>query len=167
MKAVVMKEYVGPDVLEYSDFPEPFPGPGEVLVKVAAASINPVDLKQRAGDTKGYFPLRFPNVIGWDVSGTVVKLGPDVAGFSVGDRVFAWAFHTYAELCVVKTEILAKIPDQLDLVEAAALPLVTMTGSQLISKASGVKQAQTILISGALGGVARQLCARLRTKEPS
>ncbi len=155
MKAVVMKEYGGPDVLEYSDFPEPSPGPGEVLVKVAAASINPVDLKQRAGDTKAYFPLRFPNVIGWDVSGTVVKLGPDVAGFSVGDRVFAWAFHTYAELCVVKTEILAKIPDQLDLVEAAALPLVTMTGSQLISKASGVNQGQTILVSGALGSVAR------------
>jgi NADPH:quinone reductase-like Zn-dependent oxidoreductase len=164
MKAVVMKEYGGPEVLEYSDFPDPSPGPGEVLVKVAAASINPVDLKQRAGDTKAYFPLQFPNVIGWDVSGTVVKLGPDVAEFSVGDRVFAWAFHTYAEFCVVKTGILAKIPDQLDLIEAAALPLVTMTGSQLISKASGVKQGQTILVSGALGSVARAAVCTAKDK---
>jgi NADPH:quinone reductase-like Zn-dependent oxidoreductase len=155
MKAVVMKEYGGPEVMEYGDFPDPAPGPGDVLIKVAAASINPVDLKQRAGETKAYFPLQFPNVIGWDVSGTVVRLGPGVTDFSVGDRVFAWAFHTYAELCVVKTGILAKIPDGIDLVEAAALPLVTMTGSQLISKASGVKQGQTILISGAVGSVAR------------
>jgi NADPH:quinone reductase-like Zn-dependent oxidoreductase len=164
MKAVVMKEYGGPEVLEYSDFPDPSPGPGEVLVRVAAASINPVDLKQRAGDTKAYFPLQFPNVIGWDVSGTVAKLGPGVARFSVGDRVFAWAFHTYAELCVVKAGILAKIPEEIDLVEAAALPLVTMTGSQLISMASGVKQGQMILISGALGSVARAAVCTAKDK---
>jgi NADPH:quinone reductase-like Zn-dependent oxidoreductase len=164
MKAVVMKEYGGPDVMEYGDFSDPVPGPGEVLIKVAAASINPVDLKQRAGETKAYFPLQFPNVIGWDVSGTVVGLGPGVTDFSVGDRVFAWAFHTYAELCVVKTGILTKIPDGIDLVEAAALPLVTMTGSQLISKASGVKQGQTILISGAVGSVARAAVCTAKDK---
>jgi NADPH:quinone reductase-like Zn-dependent oxidoreductase len=155
MKAVVMKEYGGPEVLNYGDFSDPTPGPSEVLLKVAAASINPVDLKQRAGATRAYFPLEFPNVIGWDVSGTVMKLGPDVNEFAVGDRVFAWAFHTYAELCVVKTSVLAKIPEGLDLIEAAALPLVTMTGSQLISQASGVRRGQSILVSGAVGSVAR------------
>jgi len=164
MKAVVMNEYGGPEVLQYGDFSDPTPGPREVLVKVAAASINPVDLKQRTGATKAYFPLEFPNVIGWDVSGTVVKLGPGVSEFAVGDRVFAWAFHTYAELCAVKSDVLAKIPEGIDLVEAAALPLATMTGSQLISQASGIQRGQTILISGAVGSVARAAVCTAKDK---
>jgi NADPH:quinone reductase-like Zn-dependent oxidoreductase len=155
MKAVVMHEYGSPDVLKYEDFPDPVPQKGEVLIRVAAAGINPVDILQRTGATKAYMPIDFPGVIGWDLSGTVVGLGPEVHDCSVGDRVFAWAFHTYAELCAVKTSILAKIPDGIDLVEAAALPLVTMTGSELISVASGVKPGQTILVSGAVGSVGR------------
>jgi NADPH:quinone reductase-like Zn-dependent oxidoreductase len=155
MKAVVMHEYGGPDVLKYEDFPDPVPRKGEVLIRVAAAGINPVDLLQRSGETKTYMPVEFPGVIGWDLSGTIVRLGPDVLAFSVGDRVFAWAFHTYAELCTVDTNILAKIPEGVDLVDAAALPLVTITGSQLISVASGVKLGQTVLVSGAVGSVAR------------
>jgi len=155
MKAVVMHEYGGPEVLKYEGFADPVPIKGEVLIRVAAASINPVDLLQRSGETRSYMPVEFPGVIGWDVSGTVIGLGADVREFSVGDRVFAWAFHTYAELCAVKTTILAKIPDGIDLVDAAALPLVTMTGSQLISVASGVKPGQTVLVSGAAGSVAR------------
>jgi NADPH:quinone reductase-like Zn-dependent oxidoreductase len=63
-------------------------------------------------------------VLGWDLSGTVIAVGPDVVGFSIGDKVLAWAYHTYAELCVVNAELLAKVPDGMDLVEAAALPLV-------------------------------------------
>jgi NADPH:quinone reductase-like Zn-dependent oxidoreductase len=164
MKAIVMNEYGGPEVLKYADFPDPAPGPGEVLIRVAAASINPVDLMQRSGGTKSYFSIDFPGVIGWDLSGAILKLGPGVKDFSIGDKVFAWAFHTYAELCVVKTEILAKIPDGLDMVEAAALPLVTMTGSELISVASGVKAGQTILISGAVGSVARAAVCTAKDK---
>jgi NADPH:quinone reductase-like Zn-dependent oxidoreductase len=87
-----------------------------------------------------------------------------VKDFSVGDEVFAWAFHTYAELCVVKTDILAKIPDGLDVREAAALPLVTMTGTQLISIASGVKAGETILVSGAIGSVARAAVCTAKDK---
>src|SRR5258708_37947409 len=155
MKAVVMHEYGGSDVLKYEDVPDPVPGKGEVLIRMAAASINPVDLWQRASTTKASLRVEFPAIIGWDLSGTVVGLGPEVREFAVGDRVFAWAFHTYAELCAVKTSILAKIPDGLDLIEAAALPLVTITGSQLISAASGVKAGQTVLVSGAVGGVGR------------
>jgi len=164
MKAIVMNEYGGPEVLKYADFPDPAPGPGEVLIRVAAASINPVDLMQRSGGTKAYFPIEFPGVIGWDLSGAILKVGPGVKDFSVGDKVFAWAFHTYAELCVVKTEILAKVPDGLDMVESAALPLVTMTGSELISVASGVKAGQTILISGAVGSVARAAVCTAKDK---
>ncbi len=155
MKAVVMHEYGGPEVLKFEDYPDPTPGPGEVLVKVAAASVNPIDLLQRSGGTKDFFPVQFPGIIGWDVSGTVLKLGPGVDKFSAGERVFAWAFHTYAELCVVKADLLAKVPDGLDLVEAAALPLVTTTGNQLISVASTVQPGQSVLVSGAVGSVGR------------
>ena len=155
MKASVMHTYGGPEVMQYEDYPDPVPAMGEALIRVAAASINPVDLMQRAGDTKAYMPVDFPGVIGWDLSGTIEALGPGVADFAVGDRVMAWAFHTFAELCTVKTELLAKIPTGVDLVEAAALPLVGTTGSQLISVASGLKAGQTVLVSGANGGVGR------------
>jgi NADPH:quinone reductase-like Zn-dependent oxidoreductase len=164
MKAIVMNEYGGPEVLKYADFPDPAPGPGEVLIRVAAAGINPVDLMQRSGATKAYFPIEFPGVIGWDLSGTVLKLGSGVKDFAVGDKVFAWAFHTYAELCVVKTAILAKIPDGVDTVDAAALPLVTITGSQLISIASGIENGQTILVSGGVGSVARAAVCTAKDK---
>jgi NADPH:quinone reductase-like Zn-dependent oxidoreductase len=85
----------------------------------------------------------------------VVRVGPGGDAVSAGDKVLAWASHTYAELCAVKAELLAKVPDGLDLVEAAALPLVTTTGSELISVAAGVKAGQTVLVSGAFGGVGR------------
>jgi NADPH:quinone reductase-like Zn-dependent oxidoreductase len=164
MKAAVMHEYGGPEVLKYEDYPDPAPAADEVLIKIAAASINPIDLKQRSGETRSYNPVRFPGVIGWDVSGTVVALGPGAKRFSIGDRVFAWAYHTYATFCVAKTEILAKIPDGLDLDEAAALPLVTMTGSQLISVASGMRAGQTVLVSGAVGSVGRAAVCMAKDK---
>lgn len=164
MKAIVINEYGGPEVLKYTDYPDPTPGEGEVLIRVAAAGINPVDLMQRSGATKAYFPVEFPGVIGWDLSGTVLRLGSGVKDFVVGDQVFAWAFHTYAERCVVKAAILAKIPDGVDTVDAAALPLVTITGSQLISIASGIKAGQTILVSGAIGSVARAAVCTAKDK---
>lgn len=155
MKASVMHAYGGPEVMQYEEFPDPVAAAGEVLVRVAAASINPVDLMQRAGNTKAYMPVEFPGVIGWDVSGTVEALGSGVTAFKIGDRVMAWAFHTFAELCAVKVDLLAHVPDGLDLAEAAALPLVATTGTQLISVASGLGAGQTVLVSGANGGVGR------------
>ena len=122
MKAVVVHQYGGPEVLKFEDYPDPVPGPGEVLVRVAAASVNPIDYKRRAGLTKDFYPLHFPGLIGVDIAGTVVEIGPGVEGFSVGDRVFAMADNTYAELCVVNAAVLAKVPDGLDLIRAAALP---------------------------------------------
>ena len=133
MKAIVVHQYGGPEVLKFEEVPDPVAGPGEVLVRVAAASVNPIDYKRRAGLTKYFYPINFPGLMGVDLSGTVAKLGPGVEGFTAGDRVFAMADNTYAELCVVKAAMLAKVPKGLDLIEAAALPLVTTTGNQLAS----------------------------------
>ncbi|HUA15852.1 MAG TPA: NADP-dependent oxidoreductase [Verrucomicrobiae bacterium] len=153
MKAVVVHQYGGPEVLKFEDYPDPVLGTGEVLVRVAATSVNPLDYKRRAGLMKD-FPITFPGLIGADVAGTVVKIAPGVEGFSVGDQVFGTADNTYAELCVVNPAMLAKIPKGLDLIQAAALPLVTTTGHQLMS-ATGIKARQTVLVVGADGGVGR------------
>ena len=154
MKAIVVHKYGGPEVLKFEDYPDPVPGAGEVLVRVAAASVNPLDYKRRAGLTDDYYPIHFPGLIGVDMAGTVVKIGPEVEGFSVGDQVFSMADNTYAELCVVSAAILAKVPKGLDLIQAAALPLVTITGNQLLS-ATGIKAGQTVLVAGAVGNVGR------------
>ena len=154
MKAVVVHQYGGPEVLKFEEYPDPVPGPGEVLVRVAATSVNPIDYKRRAGLTKDFYPMQFPSLIGVDIAGTVVKIGPGVEGFSAGDQVFAMADNTYAELCVVKAAVLAKVPKGLDLIQAAALPLVTITGNQLMS-ATGIKAGQTVLVVGAAGNVGR------------
>jgi NADPH:quinone reductase-like Zn-dependent oxidoreductase len=154
VKAIVVHQYGGPEVLKFEEYPDPVAGAGEVLVRVAATSVNPIDYKRRAGLTKDFYPLKFPGLIGVDIAGTVVTVGPGVEGFSPGDQVFAMATDTYAELCVVKAAILAKVPPGLDLILAAALPLVTTTGNQLIS-ATGIKAGQTVLVAGAAGNVGR------------
>src|SRR5277367_6104680 len=154
MKAIVVHEYGGPEVLKFEEYPDPVPGPGEALVRVAAASVNPLDYKRRAGLTKNYYPIIFPGLIGVDVAGTAVQIGPGVEDFSVGDQVFAMADNTYAQLCVVKAAVLAKVPKGLDLIQAAALPLVTVTGNQLLA-ATGIKAGQTVMVVGAAGNVGR------------
>ena len=116
-----------------------------------------MDYKRRAGLLKDSYPIHFPGIIGVDIAGMVVKIGLGVEGFSVGDQVFAMAAGSYAELCVVKAAILAKVPEGLDLIQAAALPLVTTTGNQLIS-ATGIKAGQTVLVVGAAGSGSRLRC---------
>jgi NADPH:quinone reductase-like Zn-dependent oxidoreductase len=155
MKAIASHRYGGPEELKFEDFPDPVPQADEVLVRVAATSVNPFDIMRRSGAAKDFAPIKFPGIVGVDLSGTVVKPGPSVENFSVGDKVFGMADHTYAELCVVKAANLAAIPDGLDLVEAAAVPLVTTTGCQLITVGTGIHAGQTILILGAAGNVGR------------
>jgi NADPH:quinone reductase-like Zn-dependent oxidoreductase len=154
MKAIVVHEYGGPEVLKFEEYPDPVPGRGEVLVRIAAASVNPIDYKRRAGLTQDFYPIHFPGLIGIDMSGTVVKVGPGVEAFSAGNKVFAMADNTYAELCVVKADVLADIPVGLDLIQAAALPLVTVTGNQLLA-ATGIKAGETVMVVGAVGNVGR------------
>jgi uncharacterized protein (TIGR02246 family) len=155
MKAAIVQEYGGPEVLKLGQFPDPVPGPGEVLVRVAATSINPFDIMRRSGVAKAVAPINFPGIVGVDLAGTVEAVGASVNGFAVGDRVFAMADKTYAELCIVPVSSLAKIPVGIDLIEAAALPLVTTTGNMLITVGTSIKSGQTVLVTGAVGNVGR------------
>ena len=125
-----------------------------MLVKAAGIGINPEDILERNGAVEGW-QLQFPAIIGLDVSGTVIATGDGVTDLEVGDRVCGWSYHTYAELVAGKAAFFAKVPDAMDLVDAAAVPLAGVTGSQLISVASGLKPGQTVLVSGAAGAVGR------------
>jgi NADPH:quinone reductase-like Zn-dependent oxidoreductase len=151
----VVSAYGGPEVMKYQDMPDPKPGAGEVLVEVAGIGINPEDMLERNGVLKDQWPMHFPAIIGLDVSGTVVATGDGVADLKVGDRVCAWSYHTYAELVADKATVFAKVPETMDLVDAAAIPLVGVTGSQLISVAGRLQSGQTVLVSGAAGAVGR------------
>jgi NADPH:quinone reductase-like Zn-dependent oxidoreductase len=153
MKAIVVHKYGAPEVLKFEQYPDPVAGTGEVLVRVAATSINPFDTMRRSGAAKEVAPIKFPGIVGVDLSGTVVALGPEVEGFSIGDQVFGMADQTYAELCAVKAVSLGKIPEGLDVVDAAVLPLVTTTGNQLVTLGTGIQAGQTVLITGAVGNV--------------
>lgn len=156
MKAIVLYEYGGPGNLRYeTDQQKPPYGPNEVLVRVHATSVNPVDWKVRSGAAKARFPVDFPGILGRDLAGEVLECGRDVAGFPKGMRVMALANGTYAELTTTKADVLAPIPDKLSYEQAAALPLVLLTGAQLIESAIKIQAGQTILITGAVGGVGR------------
>jgi NADPH:quinone reductase-like Zn-dependent oxidoreductase len=155
MKAIVIHGYGSPEVLKYEDYQDPVPGPGQVLVKVAASSVNPFDFKVRSGAMKDFIPLTFPAVLGIDVSGVVESVGPGVTTFTPGDNVFAIASQAYATRCLVKATALAKIPEGANLVETAALPTVTTTGAQLASLALGGHSGVTVLVTGAVGNVGR------------
>jgi NADPH:quinone reductase-like Zn-dependent oxidoreductase len=153
LKAAVIRAYGGPEELKLEELPDPIPGPGEVLVRVAATSVNPFDWKLRSGAFKDEFALIFPAILGVDVSGTVETVGSGVVNLNPSDRVFANAMQTYASLCVVKASSLSKIPDGMELYAAAALPTVTLTGAQLAELAVGGKGNGIVLVKGAVGNV--------------
>ena len=155
MKAIILHDFGGPGNLKYEEVDDPHPGEGEVLVRLAATSVNPVDYKQRSGSIQARMPIELPAILGRDISGIVRALGPGVTGIEEGDRVMALGQHTYAELVVVKASDLTLVPPDLNLVEAAALPLITLTGQQLIARGTKVEKGQTILVTGALGAVGR------------
>ena len=155
MKAVVLHEYGPPKNLKYENFHDPKPGKGEVLVRVHAIGVNPIDWKVRSGAMKDIFPTPFPAILGYDIAGVVSELGEGVTGFGLGDRVFARTGGAYAELAVVKAEELAKIPEKVEFTTAAGLPVISTTADQLIREQAGVKAGQTILLTGASGSVGR------------
>jgi NADPH:quinone reductase-like Zn-dependent oxidoreductase len=156
MKAIRLYEYGGPENLKYeTDVPEPVLGPDFVLVAAAAASVNPIDWKIRSGARQKDFPLTLPTILGTDVSGVVRAVGGNVRTFKPGDRVLAYANSTYAEFVAVAGSALTHLPDGVDLIDAAAIPLVVVTGDQLVRLAAHAARGQTLVVSGALGSVGR------------
>ena len=154
MKAVRIHGYGGVDQLVYEDAETPEPQGGEVLVKVAGTSVNPIDWKLRSGEAKNLMSLSFPAILGRDVAGTVAKVGANVRNPEVGQRVMGLVNRSYAEYLVAKAEHLTIIPDGVDFETAAALPLVVTTGGQLAQRMQ-LKPGQTVLVTGAVGGVGR------------
>jgi NADPH:quinone reductase-like Zn-dependent oxidoreductase len=156
MRAVVLREYGGPEKLKFEDnVPEPQIGGGTVLIAAAAASVNPIDWKMRSGMLQKNFPLSFPTILGRDVSGVVRAVGAKVKHFKPGDRVLALSNKTYAELVVVDDSDVTHLPDGVDVADAAAIPLIVLTGDQLVRLATNVQKGQVVLVTGALGSVGR------------
>jgi NADPH:quinone reductase-like Zn-dependent oxidoreductase len=156
MRAVVLDEYGGPEKLKFEDnVAEPQVSGSTVLIAAAAASVNPIDWKLRSGVMQKMHPLSFPAILGRDVSGTVRAVGANVKHFKVGDRVLALSNKTYAELVAVDDTDVTHLPDGVDLKDAAAIPLIALTGDQLVRIATDVKKGQVVLITGALGSVGR------------
>src|ERR1700721_2497065 len=177
MRAVVLHEYGGPEKLKIEEnVPEPQVSGGTVLIAAAAASVNPIDWKVRSGARQKYVPLSFPAILGRDVSGVVRAVGPNVRHFKAGDRVLALSHATYAEFVAVDDSDVTHLPDGVNLADAAAIPLIALTGDQLVRLATNVKNGQVVLITGALGSVGRaavhtakktgaQVIAGVRAKE--
>jgi NADPH:quinone reductase-like Zn-dependent oxidoreductase len=156
MKAVRLYEYGGPENLKFEDHvPDPALIGDGVLIESAAASVNPIDWKIRSGARQKDFPLQLPAILGRDVSGIVRAVGTNIGNFKPGDRVLALTNATYAQLVVVEGALLTHLPDGLDLVDSAAIPLVVLTGDQLVRLAARVQSGQRVLVSGALGSVGR------------
>jgi NADPH:quinone reductase-like Zn-dependent oxidoreductase len=155
MRAIVITGYGGVEHLEIRDMPEPNVGPTDVKIRLAAASLNPVDWKIRRGELKQYMPVTLPYIPGRDASGEVVELGRRVTSFRVGERVMGFVESGCAELVVAPAEAWAPVPSSLDLRDAAAVPLTGLTGVQLIEEAVNPRPGQTVLVTGAVGAVGR------------
>ncbi len=171
MKAVRIHEYGGPEVMRYEDAPVPEPGPDEVLVRVHAAGVNPVDWKTRSGGGQAKkIGEQFPLVLGWDLSGTVEEVGPEASGWTVGDEVFGLVRFpqpgaTFAEYAAAPARELAAKPVSLTHVEAAAVPLAALTAWQALFEAGGLGPGQTILVHAAAGGVGHLAVQLARWKD--
>lgn len=159
MKAVRVHNYGGPEVLHFEDAPRPTPDRGELLVKVHAASVNPIDWKIRAGYMKEYIPLPLPYIPGFDVSGVVESVGAGVTKFKKGDEVYsrpdvaAHGHGGYAEYVTVKETETALKPKSVDHVNATTIPVGAVTAWRALFDTGGLEKGQRVLIHGAAGGV--------------
>jgi NADPH:quinone reductase-like Zn-dependent oxidoreductase len=160
MKAIRIHEYGGPEVLQYEHAPRPQPQAGEVLVRVHAAGVNPIDWKVREGHMKDFWPHKFPLILGWDLSGVVEELGRGPATarpFKIGDEVYSVPDPTrngaYADYVVVRESELALKPNSLHHVRAAAVPLAALTAWQSLFDTAQLQPGQRVLIHGGSGGV--------------
>lgn len=159
MKTVRFARYGGPEVLDYCDVERPNPCPGEVLVKVLAAGVNPADHKFRSGALAGHRPKLLPLVPGMDVAGVVTGTGAGVESFAIGDAVFGMLppsrLGGYAEFVAASAGFFAKVPPGLPPESAAALPTAALTGVEMVEDDLFVQSGQRILVIGALGAVGR------------
>ncbi|MDP4251946.1 MAG: NADP-dependent oxidoreductase [Bacteroidota bacterium] len=157
MKAVRIHEYGGPEKLKYEDAPRPEPAPDEVLIKVYASGVNPIDWKIREGSHKEKFPGNLPLTLGWDVSGVVEEAGKEVKNLKTGDEVYSrpdpTRNGTYAEYVTVKAGQVAKKPKSIDHIKAAAVPLAGLTAWQALFEHGKLQAGQKVLIHAASGGV--------------
>ncbi len=157
MKAVRIHTQGGPETLVYEDAPRPTPLTNEVLIRVRAASVNPVDWKIRDGYGKEIFNHQMPLILGWDVAGTIEAVGPEVDKFKLGDPVYGYTSllrdGAYAEFIVAKQEEIALKPASLDFVEAAAVPVAALTAWQAMFDTANLEENQKVLIHAASGGV--------------
>jgi NADPH:quinone reductase-like Zn-dependent oxidoreductase len=157
MKAIQIHKYGGPEVLKYEDAPRPQPQVGEVLVRVYAAAVNPIDWKVREGHMKDFWPHKFPLILGWDLSGVVEELGKGASRFKIGDEVYSVPDPTrngaYADYVVVCESELALKPNSLHHVHAAAVPLAALTAWQSLFDTAQLQPGQRVLIHAGSGGV--------------
>ncbi|MFG3174264.1 NADP-dependent oxidoreductase [[Kitasatospora] papulosa] len=168
MRAFMVEKYGGEAGMRAVDLPDPQVGADDVLVKIHAAGVNPLDLRIRNGDFKAFLPYRLPLVLGNDLAGTVVRVGPSVTRFAVGDEVYARPdkdrIGTFAELIAVHQDYLAPKPATLTMAEAASLPLVALTAWQALVERAHVQPGHKVLIhagAGGLGSIAVQLAKAL------
>src|SRR5437899_7821945 len=157
MKAIRIHNYGGPEVLQYEDAPRPKPQAGEVLIRVHAAGVNPIDWKVREGHMKDFWPHKFPLILGWDLSGVVEEIGAGVSRFKKGDEVYSVPDVSrdgaYAEHIVVRESELALKPKSLHHIRAAAVPLAALTAWQSLFDTAQLQPGQRVLIHAGSGGV--------------
>jgi len=157
MKAIVIDQYGDKEELKEKDLPKPEPAADEVLLEEHAAAVNPIDWKLRYGYLKEKLPFDFPIVLGWDVSGIVKETGKDVSSFQKGDRVFVRPEltnrGTYAEYTTAREDLAARMPDNIDFKEAAAVPLAGLTAYQCLIDVGELDSNSKVLIHAGAGGV--------------
>ncbi len=170
MKAAVIHRYGSPEVLQYEDIEQPQVQSNQLLVKIHATSINPIDWKTRQGALKLITGNKFPKILGFDISGEVMAIGAGVTQFSPGDAVYGSTMFpggSYAEFAAVPEKIVAFKPTNLTHEEAATIPLAGLTALQALRDQGNIQSGQTVLINGASGGVgifAVQIAKALETE---
>lgn len=162
MKAIQFSRYGGPEVLDLVDIAPPHPGPGEVRIAVRAASVNPSDWKRREGQYRAFEEVNFPSGLGVEASGIVDEVGPGVSGTFIGDAVFGYGAAAMAEHAVL-THWVHK-PDDLPFEIAGGLPVISETAWRSLDEL-GVKAGQTLLVSGAAGGIGSAVLQLARVRD--
>lgn len=151
MNAVVISKFGGPEVLEYKEVDKPIIGPNQVLIKVAATSVNFADIKARYGDNG---QSQLPLILGLDVAGTITEIGTEVEGFKIGQRVIAFPTGgSYVEYAVADSKLTYALPDKISFTAAAACPIVAFAAYKLLADVARIMPGESVLIHAAAGGV--------------